>query len=174
MLTAFQLQCGGAEYNGTTCCAAGNKCVKLTDYYSQCQPDPSVCASFLFLQDTAANAIQASTASGGGGPAYTPTGPTAYTTTLAVSTTSHAQSPYPTPTGTGSGCGSWQLTEGVCCPLYDNTNNKSESCSGSGGNCVTPPAAMCKSGTMYPEVHSVGKDEPWHYSVSAVPTLTVV
>ncbi|ORY08918.1 Non-catalytic module family expansin [Clohesyomyces aquaticus] len=141
-------QCGGLEFTGETCCAAGNKCVKQSDYYSQCQPDPA-----------------ASVGPGGSNPQYTPTGPVAYTTTIPVSTTSHAQSPYPTPTGSGNGCGSWQMTEGVCCPSYSKNDNRSESCSGS-GDCITPPAAMCKSGNMYPEVHSVSTDEKWHYSRS--------
>ncbi|KAF2690313.1 hypothetical protein K458DRAFT_474563 [Lentithecium fluviatile CBS 122367] len=142
------LQCGGLEYTGETCCVLGTKCVQINEYYAQCQPDPSTTIS----------------SSATGEP--TPTGRPVYTTTMLVSTTSHAQSAYPEPTGTNSGCGSWQLTEGVCCPLYDKSNNKSESCSGNGANCVTPPAAMCKSGTMYPEVHSIGKDEAWHYSRS--------
>ncbi|KAF4958297.1 hypothetical protein FGADI_2463 [Fusarium gaditjirri] len=31
-------QCGGLNWSGTPCCTSGNKCVKLNDYYSQCQP----------------------------------------------------------------------------------------------------------------------------------------
>ncbi|KAF2269510.1 putative swollenin [Lojkania enalia] len=141
------LQCGGLEYSGETCCNPGLKCIRINEYYSQCQPDPILTP-------------------GENSPDYTPTGPTAYTMTVPVSTTSHAQSPYPTPTGPNSGCGSWQMTEGVCCPLYDKNDNRSESCSSSESNCVTPPAAVCKSGTMYPEVHSVSSNEPWHYSRS--------
>ncbi|KAJ8105719.1 hypothetical protein OPT61_g10010 [Boeremia exigua] len=31
-------QCGGANYSGETVCNAGSGCVKLNDFYSQCQP----------------------------------------------------------------------------------------------------------------------------------------
>ncbi|KAI0075430.1 hypothetical protein K474DRAFT_1599908 [Panus rudis PR-1116 ss-1] len=31
-------QCGGIGYSGSTVCDAGTTCVKLNDYYSQCQP----------------------------------------------------------------------------------------------------------------------------------------
>ncbi|OQR85756.1 endo-glucanase RCE3 [Achlya hypogyna] len=34
-------QCGGKNYNGDTTCAAGNSCVKVDDWYSQCQPTPA-------------------------------------------------------------------------------------------------------------------------------------
>ncbi|KAF5022834.1 hypothetical protein F66182_5128 [Fusarium sp. NRRL 66182] len=31
-------QCGGMNWNGTPCCTSGNHCVKINDFYSQCQP----------------------------------------------------------------------------------------------------------------------------------------
>ncbi|KAK7696541.1 hypothetical protein QCA50_001199 [Cerrena zonata] len=31
-------QCGGIGWTGGTTCDAGNACIKLNDYYSQCQP----------------------------------------------------------------------------------------------------------------------------------------
>lgn len=30
-------QCGGINYTGSTVCATGNACVKVNDYYYQCQ-----------------------------------------------------------------------------------------------------------------------------------------
>ncbi|OQR84560.1 hypothetical protein THRCLA_10819 [Thraustotheca clavata] len=33
-------QCGGKDYKGDTACTAGNSCVKVNDWYSQCQPTP--------------------------------------------------------------------------------------------------------------------------------------
>ncbi|CAK4664384.1 unnamed protein product, partial [Aphanomyces euteiches] len=32
-------QCGGKNYNGQSSCTTGNKCVKIDEYYHQCQPD---------------------------------------------------------------------------------------------------------------------------------------
>jgi len=98
--------------------------------------------------------------------AVTFVGPILYTTSLATSpaSTTHTQAAYPTPSS--ASCGSWTLSENVCCPSYCSNDNRSESCSTSGTcDCVTVPAAMCKSGTMYPEVHLVTNDEDWHYSV---------
>ncbi|KAA8893115.1 beta-1,4-endoxylanase [Sphaerosporella brunnea] len=34
-------QCGGIGYSGSTSCASGTTCVKVNDYYSQCQPGSS-------------------------------------------------------------------------------------------------------------------------------------
>eukprot|EP00475_Leptophrys_vorax_P036899 TRINITY_DN62_c0_g1_i1.p1 TRINITY_DN62_c0_g1~~TRINITY_DN62_c0_g1_i1.p1 ORF type:complete len:401 (-),score=94.64 TRINITY_DN62_c0_g1_i1:119-1321(-) len=32
-------QCGGKNFNGASCCSTGNKCVYLSDWYSQCWPN---------------------------------------------------------------------------------------------------------------------------------------
>lgn len=32
-------QCGGVDYRGDKSCSTGNICVKINEYYSQCQPD---------------------------------------------------------------------------------------------------------------------------------------
>ncbi|KAG9416902.1 hypothetical protein AC1031_001297 [Aphanomyces cochlioides] len=34
-------QCGGVDYRGDKSCSTGNICVKINEYYSQCQPDLS-------------------------------------------------------------------------------------------------------------------------------------
>ena len=73
------------------------------------------------------------------------------------------------PPGDPASCGSWALTEGVCCAQYCSNDDKSESCSGCGGpgsaQCQVVNAKGCTSG-QWPEVHSVGDSEPWHYSRS--------
>ncbi len=73
------------------------------------------------------------------------------------------------PAGDPASCGTWALTEGVCCAQYCSNDNKSESCSGCGGpgatECQVVNSKGCTSG-QWPEVHSVGSDEPWHYSRS--------
>nr|AIG55475.1 secreted protein [Thraustotheca clavata] len=33
-------QCGGKDYKGDSSCTDGNSCVKINDWYSQCQPNP--------------------------------------------------------------------------------------------------------------------------------------
>ena len=90
-------------------------------------------------------------------------GSSIYTTSTTISANpAHTQAPYPATNA--SSCGGWTLVDNVCAPSYCTNNNESESCSG-GCPCGTPPSADCKSGTMYPEVHAVSDDEPWHYSV---------
>eukprot|EP00913_Durusdinium_trenchii_P032669 g30578.t1 len=37
-------QCGGAKWKGATTCTAGNECVKVDDWYSQCRPKAGVVA----------------------------------------------------------------------------------------------------------------------------------
>ncbi|KAM0269187.1 hypothetical protein ACHAPA_004455 [Fusarium lateritium] len=59
-------QCGGTNWSGTPCCTSGNKCVKVNDYYSQCQPgsaDPSSTTTIVSSTTTKAT----STTTGGGG-----------------------------------------------------------------------------------------------------------
>ncbi|KAF9524178.1 hypothetical protein CPB83DRAFT_877730 [Crepidotus variabilis] len=34
-------QCGGMNYSGSTTCASGSACIKMSDWYSQCQPGSS-------------------------------------------------------------------------------------------------------------------------------------
>lgn len=145
------VQCGGQEYNGTTCCQTGYSCVIVNDYYYQCQPSTATAAS-----SGSASSVTA-----------TFSGATDYTTHLATPTTTstHTQAAYPA--ATAGSCGSWTLVENVCCPSYCGSDDTSESCSTAANcNCTTPPAAMCKSGAMYPEVHSVSNNEAWHYSRS--------
>ncbi len=96
-------------------------------------------------------------------------GATVYTTTSSLltgsATAKNTQAAYPA--ATSGACGSWTLVENVCCPSYCGNDDTSSSCSGLAScNCTTPPAEMCKSGTMYPEKLSVSPDEAWHYSVS--------
>jgi len=69
-----------------------------------------------------------------------------------------------------SSCGeSWILVDNVCCAQYCSTDETSESCNSCGGpgaaDCVPVHSKGCKSG-MWPEVHSVSDDEPWHFSRS--------
>ncbi|KAJ4258253.1 hypothetical protein NW762_008402 [Fusarium torreyae] len=42
-------QCGGNNWSGTACCTSGNHCVKINDFYSQCQPgaEPSKTTSVI-------------------------------------------------------------------------------------------------------------------------------
>ena len=80
----------------------------------------------------------------------------------------HAQGPRPP--GDPASCGtSWALTEGVCCAQNCINDDRSESCSGCGGpgsaECQIINHKACDSG-LWPEVHSIGDDEPWHYSRS--------
>lgn len=89
------------------------------------------------------------------------TGVSTYTTTDTSTVALHSQSPYPSIAA--SSCGAWTLVDNVCCPSYCATDDTSESCTCS--DCTTPPSADCKSGTMYPEVHTVSTNETWHYSV---------
>jgi hypothetical protein len=73
------------------------------------------------------------------------------------------------PAGDPASCGSWALTDGVCCAQYCRNDNTSESCAACGGpgsaECQVVNSKACTSG-QWPEVHSVGSDEPWHYSRS--------
>lgn len=172
-LTSIRVQCGGSEYNGTTCCQTGYSCVIVNDYYYQCQPSTAVCIltaiSPQFKADSFQTAVSSSTGSASLA-AATFSGATDYTTHLATTTatSTHTQAAYPA--ATAGSCGAWTLVENVCCPSYCGSDNTSESCSTAANcNCTTPPAAMCKSGTMYPEVHSVSSSEAWHYSVSGLP-----
>lgn len=76
----------------------------------------------------------------------------------------HSQSAYPSVND--STCGSWTLVENVCCPLYCSNQNESSTCDSTcTGECVTPPAADCMSGTMWGETFHVNDTEDWHYSV---------
>eukprot|EP00961_Rhodomonas_salina_P096068 1291828-Rhodomonas_salina.1 len=34
-------QCGGKDWTGATCCAAGNNCNVVNEWYSQCIKDPN-------------------------------------------------------------------------------------------------------------------------------------
>lgn len=183
-------QCGGSGYTGTTCCAAGNTCSTVNPYYFQCVPATSVCLPsfsvvnlFNHAQTSVAGATSTSstkvttTSTASSGTTSVPTsstaiitGATIYTTTSTfVSNATHSQSAYPA--ATSGACGSWTLVDNVCCPSYCASVNTSESCAVTGltaaqCNCITPPSADCKSGSMYPEVHAVGANEAWHYSVS--------
>jgi hypothetical protein len=97
------------------------------------------------------------------------TGVSTYTTTDTSTVALHSQSPYPSIAA--SSCGAWTLVDNVCCPSYCATDDTSESCTCS--DCTTPPSADCKSGTMYPEVHSVSTNETWHYSVRPFDSMRV-
>ncbi|KAK0185490.1 glycoside hydrolase family 10 and carbohydrate-binding module family 1 protein [Armillaria mellea] len=52
-------QCGGIGYSGSTECDAGNSCIYLNDYYSQCQPSSSSATT------TSTSSIPSSTALSG-------------------------------------------------------------------------------------------------------------
>ncbi|KAI1021103.1 hypothetical protein LB503_010023 [Fusarium chuoi] len=56
-------QCGGQNWSGTPCCTSGNKCVKLNDFYSQCQPGTAEPSSTTATKTTATGA--SSTTAGG-------------------------------------------------------------------------------------------------------------
>ncbi|KAF5662728.1 endoglucanase type b [Fusarium heterosporum] len=69
---AVWAQCGGQNWSGTPCCTSGNTCVKVNDYYSQCQPGagPSqtstVVSSTSTATKTTATGGSSTTATGGG------------------------------------------------------------------------------------------------------------
>ncbi len=88
---------------------------------------------------------------------------------LATGGTVAPRQPAPRPAGDPASCGNWALTQGVCCAQYCSNDNTSESCTSCGGpgsaQCEVVNAKGCESG-QWPEVHSVGDDEPWHYSRS--------
>ncbi|KAF2629556.1 carbohydrate-binding module family 1 protein [Macroventuria anomochaeta] len=46
-------QCGGVNWSGETSCAAGSGCVKINDYYSQCQPGAAVTTLITSAEPTA-------------------------------------------------------------------------------------------------------------------------
>ncbi|KAL7273109.1 hypothetical protein RUND412_004054 [Rhizina undulata] len=48
-------QCGGTGYTGVTTCASGSSCVKLNDYYSQCQPGSATISTTAATSSTAAS-----------------------------------------------------------------------------------------------------------------------
>ncbi|KAJ1554764.1 hypothetical protein HK096_001833, partial [Nowakowskiella sp. JEL0078] len=93
---------------------------------------------------------------------------TGTTSSTSSASSTHTQAAYPSVSSTT--CGGWVLEDNVCCPAYCSTLLSSEDCSGCGGigatNCVSPPSKMCKSGTMYPEVHAITGSETFHYSRS--------
>jgi len=89
---------------------------------------------------------------------------------LAVQTvagTTRTQGAYPTVAA--NSCGSWALVDNVCVPQYCSDNLLSEDCSGCGGNsssrCQKVSSKAGMSG-VWPEVHSVSTNEPWHFSRS--------
>lgn len=86
------------------------------------------------------------------------------TTTVIASNASHTQATYPIPTG--DTCGSWNLTDGICCPTYCTNDDTSTDCSGANCTCGSPPSSDCMSGTMYGEERAITTNEDWHYSVS--------
>ncbi|UKZ94651.1 uncharacterized protein TrAFT101_009505 [Trichoderma asperellum] len=161
-------QCGGIGWSGATCCVSGAQCSALNDYYSQCVPSTggngptgssSLATSIPHSQSSSsASSIPHSQSSSVG----QSTGVSTYTTTDTSTVALHSQSPYPSIAA--SSCGAWTLVDNVCCPSYCATDDTSESCTCS--DCTTPPSADCKSGTMYPEVHTVSTNETWHYSRS--------
>jgi chitodextrinase len=77
------------------------------------------------------------------------------------------QAPYPAVAA--STCGSWALVDNVCVPQYCSNNDRSEDCASCGGNtsptCVKVNGKAGMSGE-WPEVHSVGTNEPWKFSRS--------
>lgn len=83
------------------------------------------------------------------------------------------QAPYPP--AKASDCGGWALVDNVCCAQYCSNDNKSEDCSSCGGvgseQCTAVSSKACISG-QWPQVESVGDNEPWHYSRSTHYGLT--
>lgn len=84
--------------------------------------------------------------------------------------TAVVRKPAARPAGDPASCGaSWALTDGVCCAQYCSNDDRSESCASCGGpgsaQCQVVNSKACTSG-QWPEVHSVGNSEPWHYSRS--------
>ncbi|KAJ1550926.1 hypothetical protein HK096_004200 [Nowakowskiella sp. JEL0078] len=203
--TSVYGQCGGIGFTGSTCCTAGNTCVVLNPYYSQCVPGTVTTTTVTSAPGTSsskttttATSIKQSTTTTTSKSVTTTTTTTTTTpakssssssaqttstkttTTIVVGTTStttfptstHTQAPYPAQNATTCGTGgtAWVLQDNVCCPAYCSNLSSSEDCSGCGGigatNCVSPPSKMCKSGTMYPEVHAITGSETFHYSRS--------
>jgi hypothetical protein len=79
------------------------------------------------------------------------------------------EAPYPAISATTAGCGPWAFVDNVCCAQYCSNDNTSESCDKCGGPgaalCTPVNSKACISGE-WPEVHSVGDNEDWHYSRS--------
>ena len=62
-------QCGGQNWSGTPCCTSGNKCVKINDFYSQCQPgaaEPSLTSTIASATTTKATTTGGSATTTGG------------------------------------------------------------------------------------------------------------
>ncbi|RBR03849.1 uncharacterized protein FIESC28_11670 [Fusarium coffeatum] len=62
-------QCGGQNWSGTPCCTSGNKCVKINDFYSQCQPgaaEPSPTSTIASATTTKATTTGGSATTTGG------------------------------------------------------------------------------------------------------------
>ncbi|ORY01827.1 putative swollenin [Clohesyomyces aquaticus] len=155
-------QCGGALFTGSKCCVEGYTCVKQNDYYSQCLLSNSPEAISASLSASAAQTrLSTSTLPS----PVTIATPYKTTTTISIpGAATHTQGAYP---AGGGGCSGVALVDNVCCPAYCSNDMRSEGCgNGCSGKCTTPPSEMCKSGTMWPEVHSVGSGEKWHYSRS--------
>ncbi|KAI5858929.1 endo-1,4-beta-xylanase C precursor [Tricharina praecox] len=54
-------QCGGLQYTGSTICVSGSGCVKLNDYYSQCQPGAATVTSAVSSSTTVVPSVSSST-----------------------------------------------------------------------------------------------------------------
>lgn len=92
---------GGFSWSGATTCSSGNTCVKLNDYYSQCQPGSAATTSTTLRTNTSTTSSRTSTSSA-----------SECTTTITIRTSTPTQttsSPTRTTTGptvSGSGPGS--------------------------------------------------------------------
>ncbi|KAF2251774.1 hypothetical protein BU26DRAFT_451698 [Trematosphaeria pertusa] len=150
-------QCGGLLYDGPTCCETGLVCAKQNDYYSQClTPGTPGASSDPIISVTTTTVPPVTTVS------------TPYRTSTVflsgAAAAAHTQAAYPSGAG---GCSGQAMADGACCPVYCSTDLRSERCtSDCTGSCITPDPGMCKSGTIWGEVHSVAEEESWHYSRS--------
>ncbi|KAM0717043.1 hypothetical protein Q7P37_006895 [Cladosporium fusiforme] len=94
-------QCGGIDWKGATTCSSGNTCIRLNDYYSQCQPGSASTTATTLRTTTAATTSSRTSSSA-----------SESTTTITIRTSSPTQttsSPTRTTSGatvSGSGPGS--------------------------------------------------------------------
>jgi cellulose 1,4-beta-cellobiosidase len=95
MLTAYRGQCGGIGWTGATCCATGNACQKLNDYYFQCLPSSQVSTTATTTTRTTSSTATSTT-----------TRPSSATSTSAGSTTAPPTSTTSQPP-VGSGTATW-------------------------------------------------------------------
>ncbi|CAO3701996.1 unnamed protein product [Rhizopus stolonifer] len=123
-------QCGGKNWNGSTCCESGSTCTVSNDYYSQCIPGSSNKSSSASKKTTTTNAPKKTTTTS----AHKKTTTTAKAATTTTVSKASSSSSYSVVSGGSSG-NSETTRYWDCCKA---------SCSWSGKADVSSPVKSCK------------------------------